>query len=116
MVIFFEIYSTTMTKIIATSIAALLIASMLLSSTTYAISSTTTTPIKHLVVIFQENVSYDHYFGTYPKASNLAGEPQFKPKDDTPTGNGLTAALLNDDVNTANSFRLDRTLTQLVTM
>jgi phospholipase C len=26
----------------------------------------TTTPIKHLVVIFQENVSFDHYFGTYP--------------------------------------------------
>jgi phospholipase C len=24
----------------------------------------TTTPIKHLVVIFQENVSFDHYFGT----------------------------------------------------
>ena len=26
----------------------------------------TRTPIKHLVVIFQENVSFDHYFGTYP--------------------------------------------------
>ncbi|HXR70513.1 alkaline phosphatase family protein, partial [Actinocrinis sp.] len=24
----------------------------------------TTTPIKHLVVIYQENVSFDHYFGT----------------------------------------------------
>jgi phospholipase C len=24
----------------------------------------TTTPIKHMVVIFQENVSFDHYFGT----------------------------------------------------
>ena len=104
-----------MTKIIATSIAALLIASMLLSSTTYAISSTTTTPIKHLVVIFQENVSYDHYFGTYPKAANLAGEPQFKPRDDTPSGNGLTEALLNHNTNTANPFRLDRTVTQLVT-
>ena len=28
----------------------------------------TKTPIKHLVVIFQENVSFDHYFGTYPQA------------------------------------------------
>ena len=28
--------------------------------------SPTTSPIKHLVVIFQENVSFDHYFGTYP--------------------------------------------------
>ncbi len=34
----------------------------------------TTTPIQHLVVIFQENVSYDHYFATYPVAANPAGE------------------------------------------
>ena len=33
------------------------------------------TPIKHLVVIFQENVSFDHYFGTYPYAANTSGEP-----------------------------------------
>jgi phospholipase C len=104
-----------MTKILATSIAALLIASMLLSSTTYAISSTTTTPIKHLVVIFQENVSYDHYFGTYPNAANPAGEPQFKSKDDTPSANGLTGGLLNNNPNTANPFRLDRTVAQLIT-
>src|SRR5204863_10100716 len=30
----------------------------------------TLTPIQHLVVIFQENVSFDHYFGTYPTALN----------------------------------------------
>ena len=30
--------------------------------------SSTATPIKHLVVIFDENVSFDHYFGTYPYA------------------------------------------------
>ena len=35
------------------------------------------TPIKHLVVIFDENISFDHYFGTYPFASNPPGEPQF---------------------------------------
>ena len=29
----------------------------------------TQTPIKHVVVIFQENVSFDHYFGTYPDAA-----------------------------------------------
>ena len=33
------------------------------------------TPIKHLVVIFQENVSFDHYFGTYPRATNSSGQP-----------------------------------------
>src|SRR4051794_21807458 len=33
-------------------------------------SNKTSTPIKHLVVIYDENVSFDHYFGTYPKAKN----------------------------------------------
>ena len=32
------------------------------------------TPIKHVVVIFQENVSFDHYFGTYPHAANSSGQ------------------------------------------
>jgi phospholipase C len=44
----------------------------------------TATPIKHLVVIFQENVSFDHYFGTYPKAQNLAGEMPFLASPRTP--------------------------------
>ena len=33
--------------------------------------------IRHVVVIFQENVSFDHYFGTYPHALNPPGEPAF---------------------------------------
>src|SRR5947199_228826 len=37
----------------------------------------TATPIKHLVVIFGENESFDHYFGTYPNATNPPGEPAF---------------------------------------
>ncbi|WP_427173175.1 phospholipase C [Arthrobacter sp. 92] len=36
----------------------------------------TATPIKHVVVIFGENVSFDHYFATYPKATNTSGESQ----------------------------------------
>ncbi len=51
---------------------------------------TTATPIKHLVVIFQENVSFDHYFGTYPYALNPRGEPKFIAKPGTPSVNGLT--------------------------
>jgi len=43
----------------------------------------TTTPIKHVVVIFQENVSFDHYFGTYPVAKNPRGEPAFTPGPNT---------------------------------
>ena len=37
----------------------------------------TATPIKHVVVIFGENISFDHYFGTYPKAQNNPGETPF---------------------------------------
>src|SRR5215831_15921186 len=56
----------------------------------------TATPIKHLVVIFQENVSYDHYFGTYPNAMNLSGETPFRAKRSTPKNNNLVTPL---DVN-----------------
>ena len=48
----------------------------------------TATPIKHLVVIFEENESFDHYFGTYPYAANTDGST-FHPKPGTPTVNGL---------------------------
>ena len=51
--------------------------------------SGTATPIKHLVVIFDENISFDHYFGTYPYAQNLPGENSFHAKKGTPTVNGL---------------------------
>src|SRR5579883_3313603 len=70
----------------------------------------TATPIKHLVVIFDENVSFDHYFGTYPYATNPAGEPFFKARPGTPTVNGLTTTLLTDNPNAANPRRLDRAL------
>jgi phospholipase C len=49
----------------------------------------TKTPIKHVVIIFQENVSFDHYFATYPDAKNSDGTP-FTAKEETPTVNGLT--------------------------
>src|ERR1700676_3472726 len=52
---------------------------------------TTATPIKHVVVIFQENVSFDHYFGTYPNASGGDGQP-FSARPGTPPVNGLTPA------------------------
>ncbi len=50
----------------------------------------TATPIKHVIVIFQENVSFDHYFATYPFAANsTAAEPRFEAAPDTPSVNGL---------------------------
>ncbi|MBV9609425.1 MAG: phospholipase, partial [Acidobacteria bacterium] len=68
----------------------------------------TQTRIKHLVVIFQENVSFDHYFGTYPYAKNPDGEPAFTPAKHTPTVNGLNDGLLTHNPNSAQPFRLDR--------
>ncbi len=67
----------------------------------------TTTPIKHLVVIFDENISFDHYFGTYPNATNPPGEPFFKAHPDTPTVNNLTSTLLKGNPDSAAPFRLD---------
>jgi phospholipase C len=79
-------------------------------------ATATATPIKHLVVIFQENVSFDHYFGSYPVAANPSGEPRFVASPNTPTVNGLSNALLNANPNlnpangagASNPFRLDR--------
>ena len=68
----------------------------------------TATPIKHVVVIFQENVSFDHYFATYPMAANPAGEPKFVAMHGTPTVNGLTRYLREHNPNAAQPFRLDR--------
>jgi phospholipase C len=45
--------------------------------------------IKHVVIIFQENASFDHYFATYPDAKNTDGT-RFVARPDTPTVNGLT--------------------------
>jgi phospholipase C len=85
----------------------------------------TATPIQHLVVIFQENISFDHYFATYPVATNPPGEPPFSARPGTPSVNGLTPGLRTNNPNfldtannntmaaggvsiVANPFRLDR--------
>jgi phospholipase C len=68
--------------------------------------SGTATPIKHLVIIFQENISFDHYFGTYPKAANTSGQrfhagrhtPKVNNLADTP-GAGGTGTLLTNNPN-----------------
>lgn len=52
----------------------------------------TSTPIKHVVVIFPENISFDHYFATYPNAANTAGETQ--------QGTGVTAPTFTAAKNT----------------
>jgi len=85
------------------------------------------TPIRHVVVIFGENVSFDHYFGTYPKAANTDG-PHFTAAPGTPAVNGLAPAtdsslppsqrhstnLLTNNPNSAQPQRLDSTATGTV--
>ena len=73
----------------------------------------TSAPIKHLVVLFQENVSFDHYFATYPIAANPGGQPAFTAADGTGTVNGLDASLLDpNNPNSVQPFRLDRSQAQ----
>lgn len=59
------------------------------ASNATATSSSTRTPINHIIVIFQENNSFDHYFGTYPSATNPKGESHFTPASGTPKVNNL---------------------------
>ncbi|WP_129726027.1 alkaline phosphatase family protein [Ectobacillus funiculus] len=70
-----------------------------------SVEAKTASPIKHTIVIFQENRTFDNYFGTYPYA------PGFKPLNGTPqdvrnfkyvTGNvtrDANGAVYNPDVN-----------------
>jgi phospholipase C len=109
-----------MQKLVATSLAALLVSSQLATPVVANAQrgGNTATPIKHLVVIFGENISFDHYFGTYPFAINPPHEPKFRPAPDTPTVNGYTDGLLFSNPNflnttgnangASNPFRLDR--------
>ena len=75
--------------------------------------SSTKTPIKHVVVVFQENVSFDHYFATYPHAAaNKDGSRYFGgARSDTPRVNNLVSAgLLTNNPNGTNPFRIDRSV------
>ncbi|HEY1777908.1 MAG TPA: alkaline phosphatase family protein [Solirubrobacteraceae bacterium] len=78
-------------------------------STSSASSSVPTpiSPIQHVVVIFDENVSFDHYFGTYPTALNAPGEPAFHALAGTPSVNGLSGALATANPNLDLPARLD---------
>ncbi len=90
---------------------------MSLASASPQYTVNTATPIQHLVVIYGENVSFDHYFGTYPNAANPPSEPAFTAAPTTPSVNGLSAVLLKRNPNftnpangksASNPFRLDR--------
>ncbi len=52
--------------------------------------------IKHVIVIFNENISFDHYFATYPQAQNNPGETSFWASKGTPAANNLVTPLDTD--------------------
>ncbi|MGZ4206086.1 MAG: phospholipase C, partial [Actinomycetota bacterium] len=97
------------TIICAASIAAITLIAWVIPSSAIAKSDaagSAATPIKHLVVIFQENVSFDHYFGTYPNATNTSGQP-FTAAPGTPAVDGLSGTLLTSNPNGVNPRRYD---------
>jgi phospholipase C len=85
---------------------ALFVLSLALASVAAHAQDTTKTPIKHVIVLFQENVSFDHYFATYPNALNLPGEVPFHALPGTPRINGLDENLLKRNPNSAQPMRL----------
>lgn len=97
---------------LAVGCAALLTAAGCSGSSTHLAPETSGTaataaasPIEHLVVLFQENVSFDHYFGTYPNAAGTDGTP-FTPAPGTPVVDGLTPELLQRNPNAVQPQRL----------
>src|SRR5438270_8037583 len=74
------------------------------------IAQETATPVQHVVVIFQENVAFDHYFATYPVAANPDNEPFFAARSDmaAPGVNGLAGVLMASNTNSEAPFRLSR--------
>ncbi len=63
------------------AIPLIILSNSLSSSVAHAATTTSSPiamPIRHLVVIFQENNSFDHYFGTYTHAANPPSQPIFR--------------------------------------
>ena len=106
-----------MRQLLSIPVSIFLVLNPVWSGVAAAQASTPTTPIQHVIVIFDENISFDHYFGVYPKATNPPGQPRFVAIPNTPTVNGFSPGLLtnNPNLNTANGtgasnpFRLNRT-------
>jgi phospholipase C len=85
---------------------------LLLSSSPHPVNSATTTtsdPIKHVIVIMEENHTFDNYFGTYPGANGIANA---KPQPVAPNSAVLTkpfeinSSVLSRDMCHANSCAL----------
>ncbi|HEY2335179.1 MAG TPA: alkaline phosphatase family protein [Solirubrobacterales bacterium] len=89
-------------------------------------ATSTRSPIRHVIEIFGENVSFDHYYGTYPHAANTDGQA-FNALPHTPAVDGLLPAtssslppslrhssnLLTSNPNASLPMRLDSNATGL---
>ncbi len=97
-------------KVVALSLSAAVVMSGCSTGTSNTLSTvtpvTSVQAIKHVVVIFGENVSYDHYFGTYPNATNPKGETAFTAATGTPLPAGLIGTLLTANPNSTNAANL----------
>ena len=56
------------------------------------------TPIKNIVIIFGENISYDHYFATYPKIAYNAADPTDSSEIDQTNFNAKATAPANNNL------------------
>jgi len=81
------------------------IATFPIASPVVTTSVAPSTAIQHVVVIFGENISFDHYFGTYPNAANTGGTT-FTAAAGTPIPNNYisnpTLLTANPNLNSAN--------------
>jgi phospholipase C len=98
-------YFAALAAILAVGAAAIGVSMSSASNSTQPITASQT-PIQHVVVIFPENISFVHYFGTYPNATNPPGEPEFHALPGTPGVNGLSNGLLTNNPNLDNPKRL----------
>jgi len=75
-------------------------------------SGATNTPIKHIIIVFQENRSFDSYFGTYPGADGIPmrdGVPTVC-NPDPKTGECVKPYLDHNDVNCGGPHAAEQSL------
>src|ERR1700748_911847 len=98
-----------MRQLLSIPVCVFLALNPVLSGVAEAATPGPTTPIQHVVVIFDENVSFDHYFGTYPNAANTDGTTFTAAAGTKPPLNLEKSKLLTKNPNEYNPTRLSST-------
>jgi phospholipase C len=85
-------------KIISSIILGIVISSWNISPAASSSPDTdTSTPIHHLIVVMQQNHTYDNYFGTYPRGAGLPPETCMPVSLSDPTNNSCIAPFYIDE-------------------